>query len=122
VRASGGRNVGAEAAQGPSSTAVGDQTCSALIDGVLGESSPNRKLLVKHQPAKSVNPAARRFGNSAFPRPQIEVNIRQSHISPKTSAATWRPNFDLVVLPTQRIMPQKLSFVTPDTPVPPIRA
>jgi hypothetical protein len=28
----------------------------------------SRKLLVKHQPAKSVNPAARRFGKFRFPQ------------------------------------------------------
>lgn len=37
MRAYGGRNVGAEAAHVPSSTAVVDKTCSALIDGVLGD-------------------------------------------------------------------------------------
>ena len=37
MRAYGGRNVGPEAVQGPSSTGVVDETFSALIDGVLGE-------------------------------------------------------------------------------------
>jgi len=44
--------------------------------------SPNRKLLVKDQHAQSVNPAARRFGNSASPRPQIDClpeGVTRSH-------------------------------------------
>ena len=49
MRAFGGRNVGAEAAQGPSSTAVADKTCSALMDGVLGESSATCPLPISKQ-------------------------------------------------------------------------
>ena len=39
--------------------------------GIAAESSPNRKLPVKHQPAKSMNPAAPLW-NSASPKPQID--------------------------------------------------
>jgi len=46
--------------------------------------SPNRKSLVKHQPAKSLNPTARRFGNSAYPRPQIDCFSPAAWISPDT--------------------------------------
>jgi hypothetical protein len=42
---------------------------------VLGGSSPIRKLLVKHQPAKSVNPAARRFGIPLPPDPKSTVLV-----------------------------------------------
>jgi hypothetical protein len=52
--------------------------------------SPNRKSLVKHQPAKSVNPAARRFGNSASPRPQIDCFSPAGRISPEKRACVYR--------------------------------
>jgi hypothetical protein len=52
--------------------------------------SPNRKLLVKHQPAESVNPAARRFGNSASPRPQIDCFSPAGKISPEKRRSIFR--------------------------------
>jgi hypothetical protein len=54
---------------------------------IPGGSSANRKLLVKHQPAKSVNPAAQRFGNSASPRPQIDCFSPAGRISPEKRAS-----------------------------------
>jgi hypothetical protein len=51
--------------------------------------SPSRKLLVKHQLAKSVNPAARRFGNSASPRQQIDCFSPAGRISPEKRPSVY---------------------------------
>ena len=85
MRAYGGRNVVAEAAQGPSSTAVVDKTCSALIDGVLGESSRMQKFRVsgiRWKPTKTKTP-------ETCSKPMVVHAIEKLNVDGKTGC---RPN------------------------------